>query len=330
MAAAHRRVENLEVQDGLCGVEPAQFRQALRLGPVVALQRRGLVLERREPFFRQGLQRAVHDEINEFLRRVEAAAVLAGVGVGADGYAVVADAHRLALQQAFVDRAQLLHRHVAVVDEMRPAVAHGVDDRGDGGVRQARVFQQWGGFAGKQAAVVRRQADGGVALVDEGEQRRQVVVIAGGVGGERVAVLRSPRDVVAHPLAQAVVVIARVVDGEQSAVLGIQHEQQPVQEDQRGVADFRQGDTLGCRVSTPLLRLGEPGVFLPLPVGESLPRTRSGGRGEGEGSGRGRSPGPETRCRTPRWRGPEPPALHSVAPRPGRLPGRGPAPRLAG
>ena len=75
---------------------------------------------------------------------------------------------------------------------------------------------------------------------DEGEQRCQMVVVAGGVGGEGVAVLGSPRDVVAHPFAQAIVVIARIVDGEQPAVFGVQHEQQPVQKDQRRVADFRQ------------------------------------------------------------------------------------------
>ena len=180
------------------------------------MQRRGLVLEGLEPFLRQGLEGAVHDQIDEFLGRVETAAVLAGVGVGADGHlrGAVAAAHRLALQQAFADRAQLLHGHVAVVDKVRLAVAHGVDDGRDGGVRQASGFQHRGGRGRKQAAVVWGQADGGVAFVDEGEQRCQMAVVAGGVGGEGVAVLGSPRDVVAHPLAQAVIIVARVVDGE--------------------------------------------------------------------------------------------------------------------
>ena len=45
-------------------------------------------------------------------------------------------------------------------------------------------------------------------------------------------------DVIAHRCAQPVVVVSRVVDGQQAAVLGVEQEQQPVEEHERGLADI--------------------------------------------------------------------------------------------
>ena len=153
-------------------------------------------------------------------------------------------ADRLLLQQPLVDRAELLDRHVAVVDEAAPvggfSVAKVVDDRGDHRVGQAGPRQQRGGLVGEQAAVVGRQADGRVALVDELPQLHQAVVVGGGHGREGGAGSLPVGDIIAYRLAQAVVFVTGVVDGEQPAVLGVEHEQQPVEEDQRGIARLRQ------------------------------------------------------------------------------------------
>ncbi len=151
---------------------------------------------------------------------------------------------RLPLQQALVDRAQLLDGHVAVVDEApalaRCGVAEVVDDGGDDRVRQTDGFQQRGGFGREEAAVVGRQADGAVAPVDQPAERHQVVVVVAGDVGEGVSLVHAAGDVVAHPLTQPVVVVAGVVDGEQPPVLGVEQEEQPVEEDQRRLARLRQ------------------------------------------------------------------------------------------
>ena len=77
---------------------------------------RGPGLERGQPLVNQRLEGLVDDEVHEVLRGVEAAAVPAGVGVGADADLAVGAAHRFLFQQAFVDGAELLDGHVAVVD----------------------------------------------------------------------------------------------------------------------------------------------------------------------------------------------------------------------
>ena len=65
-----------------------------------------------------------------------------------------------------------------------------------------------------------------------------MVVVAGSHGRKRIAPGRAAGDVVPHALAQPVVVVAGVVDGQQSPVLGVEHEQQPVEEHQRRLADI--------------------------------------------------------------------------------------------
>ena len=89
---------------------------------------------------------------------------------------------------------------------------------------------------GEKAAVVGRQADGGVALVDLAAECSDLVVVAAGEVGEGVAVFGALGDVVAHGLAQAVIVVAAVVDGQQVAVLGVEEEEEAVEEDERGLA----------------------------------------------------------------------------------------------
>ena len=252
VAAPHCGVQHLEVEHRLCRVQLAQLRKPLGLRPAVALKLLRFLLERREALLRQRLQRPVDNQVDELLGREEAAAVLAGIDVGTNDDLPRVVTYRLPFEQALVDRPKLLDRHVAVVDEapfsVRFGVAQVIDERGDRRVRQSDTLQQGGGIRGEQAAVVRRQADRRVALVDEPAQRRQVVVVVGGDGGEDVPAGRPLRDVVAHPLAQAVVVIPGVVDGEKPPVLGVEHEQQSIQEDQRGLAYPRQlFPGLGCQ-----------------------------------------------------------------------------------
>ena len=235
-----------------------QVGETLRLGTAVALQLPRPCLERRETLLRQRLQRAVDYQVDELLRREEAAAVLARVAVGTDRYLAVVVAGGFLFQQALVDRPKLLDGHVTVVDETPPlirlGVAQVVDDGRNGRVRQAYGLQQRRGITREQAAVVGRKPDGFVATVDEPVQVRQVVVVVMGGGGEDVSVPRPPGDVIAYPLSQAVVVVPRVVDRQESPVLGIEHEEQPVQEDQGGMAHVGEAFAGGVRQCPDQLR----------------------------------------------------------------------------
>ena len=140
----------------------------------------------------------------------------------------VGAAHRFLLQQAFVDGAELLDGHVAVVDVAGLAlglgVAEVVDDGGNDVVGQADLVEQRGGVGGEEAAVVGGQADGRVAPVDQPEEGAEVVVVAGGCAGEGVVAGLALGHVVADALAQAVVVVAGVVDGQEAAVFGVEDE----------------------------------------------------------------------------------------------------------
>ena len=244
VAAAHGRVEHLEIEHGLGRVQLAQLGLAVGPGAAVALELVRLVLERLQALLRQRFQRSIDDQVDELLRGVEAAAVLARVWIGADDDRAVVAADRRPFQETLVDGAELLDGHVAVVDEApsaaRLGVAQVVDDRRHGRVGQTGRFQQRRGVRREQSAVVGRQADGGVALVDQLAERHQVVVVARGVDREGVAVGHPARDVVAHALAQAVVVVAGVVDRQQAAIFRIEHEEQSIEQHQRRLPDLRE------------------------------------------------------------------------------------------
>ena len=210
----------------------------------VALQSSGFCLEGGFAFLQQRRERALDDEIDEWLGGVEAAAVLAGVAVGADDDLAVGGANRFPLEQALVDGAKLLDGHVAVVDVATAGFAFGmaevVDDRGKHGVGEAYLLEHGRGLLGEEAAVVGRQADGGVAFVDLAAEGGDVVVVMAGEAGKRVAGGDAFVDVVANGFTQAVVVVAAVVDGQQVAVLGVEEEEQAVEEDEGGLADVVQ------------------------------------------------------------------------------------------
>ena len=244
VAAAHGRVEHFEVERGFGGIQAAELGDAVGFGAGVALQSSGFGLEGSFAFLQQRHERALDDEIDERLGRVEAAAVLACVAVGANDDLAFGGAGGFPLEQALVDRAKLLHGHVAVVDKAAARLASGpaevVDDWGQHGVGQLYLFEYGRGLLREKAAIVGRQADGGVARVDLAAKRGNVVVVVAGDGGEGVAGGHAFVDVVAHGFTQAVVVVAVVVDGQQIAVLGVEKEEQTVEEDEGGLADILQ------------------------------------------------------------------------------------------
>ena len=229
--AAHGRVQDLEVQDSHRRIKLLKLNAPFLFGSAVAFERGSFSCKNIESLVGQRLQGPLDDQINQFLRGIETAAVFAGIRIEANGKVAVV-AHRLALQQPLVDRAKLLHGHVAVVDKVAVGVAQVVDDGRDGRVGQTHRFQQRRGVGREQPAVVRRQTNGLVAPADELEQRRQVVVIVGGHGRVRVVSRHPVRNVVADGLSQTIVVVARIVDWQQAPVLGVEHKQQAVEEDQ--------------------------------------------------------------------------------------------------
>ena len=244
VAAAHGGVEHFEVERGCGWVERAEVGDAVGFGAGVALEGSGFGVEGGFAFLQQGCEGALDDEIDEGLGCVEAAAVLAGVAVGADNDFACGCADGFAFEQALVDGAELLDGHVAVVDEAAAGVAPGaaevVDDGGEHVVGEADLFEHGRGLLGEEAAVVGREADGGVARVDLAAEGGDVVVVVGGDGGKGVAGGDAIVDVVANGFTQAVVVVAAVVDWQQVAVLGIEEEEEAVEEDEGGLADVFQ------------------------------------------------------------------------------------------
>ena len=140
------------------GVERVEVGDAVGLGAGVALEGGGFGVEGGFALFQQGREGALDDEVDERLGGVEAAAVLAGVAVGADDDFAFRRADGFALEQALVDGAELLDGHVAVVDEAAAGVAPGaaeiVDDGGEHAVGEADLFEHGRGLAGEEAAVV--------------------------------------------------------------------------------------------------------------------------------------------------------------------------------
>ena len=115
-----------------------------------------------------------------------------------------------------------------------------VDDGSDRSVGTAYLFQQGSGVGSEQTPVVGRQADGGVAHVDDLEEIDQAVVVVGRHGRVGVPLPHPAGNVFAHPLPQAVVVVTPVVDRQQPPVLGVEQEEQAVEENEGGVPDLRE------------------------------------------------------------------------------------------
>ena len=192
--------------------------------------------EGRQAFLNEGLDGFRQHQPHQIVRRVVAAGAFAGEDVGLHGDAAGFVAHQFVLQQPFVDGAELLHGKAAVVDVAAFAAGWGplegkrVHHFGEDRVGQLNPIQQRCAFRVEQAAVVGRQAEGGVALVDDAGQVLQGVVVAGGGFRKRLALLLAPPHLLAHALAEADVGVGVVIYRQQVAVFGVEDEQQAVEQ----------------------------------------------------------------------------------------------------
>ena len=92
----------------------------------------------------------------------------------------------------------------------------------------------------EQPAVVGRQTDRGIALINGAAKIVDVRPVSGCAGGKNVLSILPLFDIVADLLPKGVVVIACIADGQQVAVLGIEDEEETVEKNQGGFPHFRQ------------------------------------------------------------------------------------------
>ena len=225
---------------GSCFLQPLDRALALK---TVVRDIPGLPLESLEAAVDKRTDCLLDNQADQIVGRVVASRILAGEDVGPDRQLFVL-ANQLPFQQPFVDGTELLNAEVAVVDVSpafgRPLERKRVDRRSHHGIDKPYVGQQRRAPAVEQPAVIGRQADGRVAPVDGAAQ----IVDGRPVGRrrlrKRVVLVHAAANVFAHLLAKRIVVVAFVADGQQVAVFGIEDEQKPVEQDQRGLAHFRQ------------------------------------------------------------------------------------------
>ena len=114
-----------------------------------------------------------HDQVNQIVGRVVAARVLAREHVRTDDD-VPAVADDLPFQQSLVDRADLLHAEIPVVDvaasERCPLERQRVDHVSHHRVTQPNARKQGRALPVEQSTVVGRQADGCVTRIDGAAQ----------------------------------------------------------------------------------------------------------------------------------------------------------------
>ena len=243
VSRAHRRVADAQGEDGLARVQLHQRSRTIHLAEAAGRRMPGPLGEAIEPGLHQRLDRLPEDEADEIGGREVAAGRPAHERVRADDD-IIAVPHKLAFEQSLVDRTELLHAEVPVVD-VAPAGGgllerQRVDDVRHDAVAQPDRAEQRGPLPVEQPAVVGRKTDRRVALVDDPAQIVDGGPVARGVGGERIAFVLAPPDVVAHPRPEAVVVVAGVAHREQFTVLGVEDEQEPVEERQGRVPHLRQ------------------------------------------------------------------------------------------
>ena len=239
MAGTHGRVADFQVQNGFGRV---RRRQALNAAGRPLLN---LGAEGRQAFLNQGFDGFGQHQAHQLVRRVVAAGAFAGEDVEAYCDAPRLVLRQFVLQQALVDGAKLLHGKAAVVDVAAFAgrgllEAKRIDQLCENRIGQLNPVQQRCAFRVEQAAVVGRQAEGGVALVNDAGQVLQGLVVAGGGLRKRLAGLLAPPHLLAHALPKADVGVGVVTHGQQVAVFGVEDEQQAVEQHQGGVAHCRQ------------------------------------------------------------------------------------------
>ena len=205
------------------------------------------------------------------------------------------------LQQALVDGAKLLHGQAAVVDVAAFAgrgllEAKRIDQLRENRIGQLNPVQQRCACWVEQAAVVGRQAEGGVALVNDAGQVLQGLVVAGGGLRKGLAGLLAAAHLFAHALPEADVGVGVVAHGQQVAVFGVEDEQQAVEQHQGGLPHLlklspgrRLGDGLG-QVGENLLKndlrqiLGDAPLEIAALLQGAFVQVAAGGVAVGEGA----------------------------------------------
>ena len=235
---AHRGIADLEFERPLRRIEPLQTAHA----PIL----RDLARSEIGRLGAEGVHSGIHersdslpdDQIDQIVRRVVAARVLAGEHVRTDDDVPVLADH-FTFEESLVDRAELLNPEIPVVDvpasERRPLERQRVDHVGHHGIAQPDARQQGRAVAVEQPSVVGRKTYRGVALVDGPAQIVERGPVACRRDREHIPLVLAASDVAAHPVPERVVVVPAVPDRQEIAVLRVEHEQEPVEHYQRRV-----------------------------------------------------------------------------------------------
>ena len=239
MAAAHRRIADAQIQERFGGIGLGKTAIDLfrcELGKV--LVRIGHArIERGDALLDQRRERLAQDQLHQIVVGVVAAGILARKHRRLHDDTAIGGFDQALFEQAFVDRAEMLHGQIAVIDEAATAdigaPRQAINQGAEFGVGQFDTRENIAGRLNEQAAVVRRQADRRIALVDGAKQVAQMLPGAGDRSAERIAAFAALGDVIAQP-AQRVAGVALIVDRQQRAIFGVQDEQQAIQQNQRG------------------------------------------------------------------------------------------------
>ena len=92
----------------------------------------------------------------------------------------------------------------------------------------------------EQTAVIGREANRGITLVNRPAQIVNDRPVAGRAGREGIALALTAPNVTPHLVAQAVIVVALIPHRQQVAVFGIQDKQQPIEQNQGRVTHLGQ------------------------------------------------------------------------------------------
>ncbi len=127
-----------------------------------------------------------------------------------------------------------------------------VEERREDGIRQIDPLQERRRLGIEQPAIVGRQTERGLALVDRTEQPAQPAIVGAHRGGEGVVLAYTIGDLVPDRT-ETVVVVAHIVDRQEVAILGIEHEQQAVEQGQRRFLQLAQ---IGAGARCGTMRVG--------------------------------------------------------------------------
>ena len=236
---SHGRVADLETEQLRSRIEAFERFELVPGGLPASAQSRRLGGEGIETGAHQRPNRLFEDQADEFVRSVVAARALARENVRADDD-LPCVTNDLVLEEPLVDRSELLDAQVTIVDVASPLRSwferQGVDDIRHDPIAQPHAVEERDTLSIEETAVVRRKADRRVADVDRPAEVVDGRPVAGGGLREGIAAVLAPRHIAPHLVTEGVVIVARVANRQQVAVLGVQDEQQAVEHDQGSIA----------------------------------------------------------------------------------------------